>query len=73
MRNTEPGQRLVDRTTKPPTLIVKLPANYRGRNLPDVSLNADPETGYVIPYTSSQVGFIVDSFIGGTSFTARRS
>ena len=70
MRNTEPHQKLVDYTTTPPTTIVKLPANYRGRNLPDVSLNADPETGYIIPYTSSEKGFMVDSFIGGTSFTA---
>lgn len=70
MRNTEPHQKLVDNTTSPPTLIVKLPANYRGRNLPDVSLNADPDTGYIIPYTSSENGFGVDAFIGGTSFTA---
>lgn len=45
-----------------------LPANYLGRNVPDVSFNADPDTGYIIPYTSDVVGFEVLSYIGGTSF-----
>jgi kumamolisin len=47
-----------------------LPAYYPGRNVPDVSFNADPETGYVIYYTSSVSGFGILSFIGGTSFVA---
>ena len=47
-----------------------LPANYRGRNVPDVSFNADPDTGYIIPYTSNVSGFAVLSFVGGTSFVA---
>lgn len=48
-----------------------LPAHYRGRNVPDVSFNADPETGYVIYYTSEPSGtFIILTFIGGTSFVA---
>ena len=48
-----------------------LPANYPGRNVPDVSFNADPETGYIIPYTSEPSGtFLILSFIGGTSFVA---
>ncbi|HTS23586.1 MAG TPA: S53 family peptidase [Casimicrobiaceae bacterium] len=47
-----------------------LPANYPGRNLPDVSFNADPETGYVIYYTSNHVGFNEFTFTGGTSFVA---
>ena len=34
------------------------------------SLNADPETGYVIYYTSSVSGFGIDLFGGGTSFVA---
>jgi kumamolisin len=33
-------------------------------------VNADPDTGYVIYYTSDQVGFIIDQFIGGTSFSS---
>jgi kumamolisin len=47
-----------------------LPAFYPGRNVPDVSFNADPETGYVIYYTSSVSGFGIDTFYGGTSFVA---
>ncbi|HUL48167.1 MAG TPA: S53 family peptidase [Steroidobacteraceae bacterium] len=47
-----------------------LPANYPGRNVPDVSFNADPETGYIIPYTSDVSGFSVQAFYGGTSFVA---
>jgi kumamolisin len=45
--------------------LVTLPANYAGRNLPDVSLNADPETGYKVLY---QGGWITG--YGGTSFVA---
>jgi kumamolisin len=41
-----------------------------GRNVPDVSFNADPQTGYLIPYTSDVAGFLVLSFVGGTSFVA---
>ena len=47
-----------------------LPAFYAGRNVPDVSFNADPNTGYTIYYTSDQSGFAVYSFYGGTSFVA---
>lgn len=45
-----------------------LPANYRGRNEPDVSLNADPETGYSL--VSSLDGPGLQTFYGGTSFVA---
>jgi kumamolisin len=47
-----------------------LPAFYPGRNVPDVSFNADPETGYVVYYTSSVNGFGEEQFWGGTSFVA---
>lgn len=47
-----------------------LPAFYAGRNVPDVSFNADPETGYIIYYTSDQSGSGIYSFYGGTSFVA---
>jgi kumamolisin len=47
-----------------------LPSNHPGRNVPDISFNADPDTGYVIYYTSSVSGFGIDSFWGGTSFVA---
>jgi subtilase family serine protease len=50
-------------------LVYALPGNYPGRNVPDVSFNADPETGYVIYYTSEPSGvFGVQTFFGGTSF-----
>jgi subtilase family serine protease len=70
VRNSEPGQALVDETQTPPQLIFKLPANFPGRNVPDISLNADPDTGYVVFYTSDVTGFGVQSFFGGTSFVA---
>ncbi len=45
-----------------------LPANFRGRNEPDLSLNADPETGY--SFVSSLDGPGLLTFEGGTSFVA---
>lgn len=51
-------------------LLYALPAFYPGRNVPDVSFNADPETGYVIYYTSNVAGFGAYPFYGGTSFVA---
>lgn len=47
-----------------------LPAHYQGRNVPDISFNADPETGYALYYTSDQAGFGISYFWGGTSFVA---
>lgn len=44
--------------------MIDLPAGVAGRNLPDVSLNADPFSGYVI----FQGGWIANE--GGTSFVA---
>jgi subtilase family serine protease len=49
---------------------IALPAHFPGRNLPDVSANADPQTGYIILYTSSNSGFGEFTFFGGTSFVA---
>ncbi len=45
-----------------------LPAHYLGRNEPDISLNADPETGYSL--VSSLDGPGLQTFYGGTSFVA---
>ncbi len=42
-----------------------LPAGFAGRNTPDVSLNADPETGYALYYNSKWT-----TAGGGTSFVA---
>lgn len=50
-----------------PTTLLKLPANFSGRNVPDISLNADPETGYIL--VSSSDGGVI-SGQGGTSFVA---
>jgi subtilase family serine protease len=47
-----------------------LPSRFPGRNVPDISFNADPDTGYIIYYTSSVSGPEVLSFYGGTSFVA---
>lgn len=70
MRNSAPGQSVSDTRLTPPFLVFKLPANFPGRNVPDISLNADPDTGYVVWYTSSVTGFEVKQFFGGTSFVA---
>jgi subtilase family serine protease len=67
---TQPDQDFIEETTTPPTTIIDLPANFAGRNVPDFAYNADPETGYEIPYTSNVNGFEVLTFIGGTSFVA---
>lgn len=67
---SQPNQALVDDSTSPPTVDFALPAHFFGRNVPDVSFNADPDTGYALFYTSSVNGFQVDTFGGGTSFVA---
>jgi subtilase family serine protease len=52
-------------------LFYALPAHYPGRNVPDVSFNADPETGYIVYYTSEPSGvFAKIPGVGGTSFVA---
>lgn len=70
MRNSVRGQSLLDLTQTPPQDLADLPGNFAGRNVPDISLNADPDTGYLLPYTSDQSGFAVFDFNGGTSFVA---
>jgi subtilase family serine protease len=67
IRTTEPGQSLEDLTTDPPTDYLDLPANFAGRNLPDLSMNADWATGYWIMSTADG-GF--SPGWGGTSFVA---
>jgi kumamolisin len=70
MRNSVRNQSLLDLTQDPPADLADLPGNFAGRNVPDISLNADPDTGYILPYTSDQTGFSVEEFGGGTSFVA---
>jgi subtilase family serine protease len=45
--------------------LFNLPANFSGRNVPDISADADPETGYLV-----QSGGTTLASIGGTSFVA---
>ena len=70
MVDTAPRQAFSDFDVHPPELIATVPANFAGRNLPDVSFNSDPETGYTIFYTSDVNGFEVLTFFGGTSFAS---
>jgi subtilase family serine protease len=70
IQKSQPAQSFLYEDTIPPTTIFTLPANYPGRNVPDVSLNADPDTGYVVYYTSDMNGFGIETFYGGTSFVA---
>ena len=70
VQTSQPGQVWSEVDTTPAQTIFVFPANFHGRNLPDVSLNADPYTGYTIFYTSDVHGFEVLHGIGGTSFVA---
>jgi len=70
MANSVAGQALYDESQSPPQLVVALPAGFAGRNVPDISLNSDPQTGYVVAYTSDSSGFSFQTFWGGTSFAS---
>lgn len=68
IRTSEKHQALTfDDPQAGPTTLLKLPGHFRGRNVPDISLNADPETGYIV--VSTVDGGVINS-IGGTSFVA---
>jgi kumamolisin len=67
---SEPKQTLIDSSQTPPQKVLTLPARFHGRNVPDISMNADPDTGYLLFYTSDVSGFAIDEFGGGTSFVA---
>ncbi len=62
---TKPGQALYEDFGSGPVLQYTLPANFAGRNMPDISTNADPQSGY--QYIQDGV---VSNFYGGTSFVA---
>jgi kumamolisin len=66
---TQPGQSFIENDVSPAMVLFKFPANFPGRNVPDASFNADPQTGYVVDYTSSVTGF-GQEHLGGTSFVA---
>jgi len=53
-----------------PVFLFALPGFYPGRNVPDISFDADPFTGYVVYYTSSVTGFGLQTGWGGTSFVS---
>ena len=61
MRKTEPGQSVVSQGQD----LLDLPAHFPGRNLPDVSLDADPFTGFLLYFEGAW-----DQGYGGTSFVA---
>ena len=62
---TSPTRKSGAQTCTPGTEVLRLPAGYAGRNTPDVSMNADPETGYAVFYNGKwTLGY------GGTSFVA---
>ncbi len=62
---TKPGQTLTQDNGQGPVLQYVLPASFAGRNMPDLSANADPESGYQY----IEEGEVVN-FYGGTSFVA---
>ncbi len=68
VRTSETKQSLVyNDPSAGPTTLLKLPGHFVGRNVPDVSLNADPETGYI--FVSTFDGGL-NAGEGGTSFVA---
>ncbi len=70
VQRSQPGQAFIYEDVTPPELLFSLSAKFPGRNVPDVSTNADPQTGYVLYYTSSMSGFGISYYWGGTSFVA---
>lgn len=65
VQTTAAGQSLVCQTTTGPQTLITLSAGYAGRNVPDISLNADPYTGYSVYFNGAWIyGY------GGTSFVA---
>ncbi len=69
VQKSAPGQSLIFFPNYPDTSgaedLADLPAGFAGRNLPDVSLNADPYTGYLLYF-----GGVMYAGNGGTSFVA---
>jgi kumamolisin len=70
IQKTQPNQSFINEDSNPPQTLKNIPAYFAGRNVPDISFNADPQTGYLLFYTSDQNGFGADTFGGGTSFVA---
>jgi subtilase family serine protease len=70
IQRTASGQTQLDYSQTPPAFVVTLPGGYPGRNVPDLSLNSDPQTGYQVYYTNDHMVFTIQSGWGGTSFAA---
>jgi kumamolisin len=70
IQSTAFGQTQLDYSQTPPAFVVTLPGGYSGRNVPDLSLNSDPQTGYQVYYTDDQGAFSIQTGWGGTSFAA---
>jgi kumamolisin len=64
------GQTQLDYSQTPAAFVVTLPGGFPGRNVPDISLNSDPQTGYQVYYTDDKGVFSVQTGWGGTSFAA---
>lgn len=69
IRKTEPHQSVIfdDGSGAGPVDLLDLPARFTGRNVPDVSLDGDPFTGFLV--VSTEDGGVISGF-GGTSFVA---
>jgi subtilase family serine protease len=67
IRRSEPNQSVIFDDGTGPVDLMDLPARFPGRNVPDVSLDADPFSGYLL--FSTPDGGLLSGF-GGTSFVA---
>ncbi|MHB1630521.1 MAG: S53 family peptidase [Bacilli bacterium] len=67
IQKTPPGQQLIDFTQTPPSVYYQLHGGFAGRNTPDIAMNADPYTGYLL-YSTPDGGWIKN--VGGTSMAA---
>ena len=69
IKRSEPNQSIIfdDGSGGGPVDLLDLPARFAGRNLPDVSLDADPFSGFLL--FSTPDGGLLSGF-GGTSFVA---
>ena len=67
IKRSEPKQALTQEDPAGLITYVTLPGNFPGRNVPDISLNADPETGYLV-YSTVDGGLTTGN--GGTSFVS---
>jgi kumamolisin len=77
-QRTQPGQTLIFYPNYPSTsgeqVLNTLPADFAGRNLPDLSFNADPQTGYIVvdctDFPAPKYPDCAATGWGGTSFVA---